>query len=199
MLEQGARNLEFGADKFGFRDLKGLNWNFLEPELYECALKDGEAQVTSGGALCAETGVHTPKAPIRIRDSLTFMGRAFFRFAFRNSAARGPWLRALWSGRIRRSLSPSTIPAVSMQPEGAAEGYERHIAEHLFADHRMSVALSKVLAKDWGARGAVRVVGINDWTRRNFARWMFEDEPRAVALTPARWHRRMFRRDGAFA
>ena len=63
MLEQGIRNPEFGADKFGFRDLKGVNWNFLEPELYECALKDGEAQVTSGGALCAETGVHTGRSP----------------------------------------------------------------------------------------------------------------------------------------
>src|SRR5260370_12945715 len=38
MLEQGTRNPEFGADQFGFRDLQGLNWNFLEPELYECAL-----------------------------------------------------------------------------------------------------------------------------------------------------------------
>ena len=29
------------------------------------------------------------------------------------------------------------------------------------------------------------------WGRRNFARWMFEDEPRALALTPSRWHRRV--------
>jgi hypothetical protein len=36
------------------------------------------------------------------------------------------------------------------------------------------------------------------WGRRNFARWMFEDEPRAVALTPRRWHRRFLRRPGAY-
>ena len=35
----------------------------LEPELYECALTGGEAQLTSGGALCAETGVHTGRSP----------------------------------------------------------------------------------------------------------------------------------------
>ena len=29
------------------------------------------------------------------------------------------------------------------------------------------------------------------WGRRNFARWMFEDEPRALPLTPSRWHRRV--------
>jgi phosphoenolpyruvate carboxykinase (ATP) len=63
MLEEGIRNPDFGADKFGFRDLKVLKWNFLEPELYECALNSGEAKLTSGGALCAETGVHTGRSP----------------------------------------------------------------------------------------------------------------------------------------
>jgi hypothetical protein len=37
-----------------------------------------------------------------------------------------------------------------------------------------------------------------EWGRRNFARWMFEDEPRAVVLTPSRWHRRFLARPGAF-
>ena len=63
MLEQGVRNPEFGAEKFGFRDLQALNWNLLEPELYECAIKSGEAKLTSGVALCAETGVHTGRSP----------------------------------------------------------------------------------------------------------------------------------------
>ena len=64
MLEQGTRNPEFGADKFGFRDLTGVNWNFVEPELYECALNHCEAQLTSGGALCAETGDVQKLSPI---------------------------------------------------------------------------------------------------------------------------------------
>ena len=50
-----------------------------------------------------------------------------------------------------------------------------------------------------GARAAVRVAGASDWTRRNFARWMFEDYPRAAVATPARWHRRMFTGPGAYA
>ena len=29
---------EYGADKFGFMDLGAVNWNLLEPELYERAL-----------------------------------------------------------------------------------------------------------------------------------------------------------------
>ena len=63
MLEKGIRNPEYGADKFGFTDLQAVNWNLLEPELYECAITSGEAQLTSGGALCAETGVHTGRSP----------------------------------------------------------------------------------------------------------------------------------------
>ena len=49
------------------------------------------------------------------------------------------------------------------------------------------------------ARGAIRVVAASGaWGRRNFARWMFEDEPRAVMLTPRRWHRRFLARPGAY-
>ena len=36
------------------------------------------------------------------------------------------------------------------------------------------------------------------WGRRSFARWMFEDEPRAIALTPSRWHRRVLGGPGTF-
>ena len=51
-----------------------------------------------------------------------------------------------------------------------------------------------------GARGAIGILARSgDWGRRNFARWMFEDEPRAVALTPSRWHRRVLARPGAYA
>ncbi|MEN9804036.1 MAG: hypothetical protein RIS41_883 [Actinomycetota bacterium] len=77
--------------------------------------------------------------------------------------------------------------------------YRRRIDAHLLADHRMSVRLSRVLAYDKGARGAITVLAHSGgWGRRNFARWMFEDEPRAIALTPRRWHRRLFRRTGTY-
>jgi hypothetical protein len=76
--------------------------------------------------------------------------------------------------------------------------YRAEVLHHLRADHKMSVALGAVLAKPWGARGAIRVVaGSGAWGRRNFARWMFEDEPRAVVLTPSRWHRKFLKRPGA--
>jgi phosphoenolpyruvate carboxykinase (ATP) len=61
--ETGLRNTHFGADKFGFRGLKAIHWNLLEPVLYEHAVAGGEATIVAGGALCAETGAHTGRSP----------------------------------------------------------------------------------------------------------------------------------------
>ena len=76
--------------------------------------------------------------------------------------------------------------------------YERAVRHHLFADHRTSAVLNRWLARPLLARGAVRVVGLNAFTRRNFARWMFEDEPRAIAFTPRRWHRHFLRQPAPY-
>jgi phosphoenolpyruvate carboxykinase (ATP) len=61
--ETGLRNGAFGAEKFGFQDLAGVRWNLTEPALYEHAIRNGEATIVHGGALCAETGVHTGRSP----------------------------------------------------------------------------------------------------------------------------------------
>ena len=104
--------------------------------------------------------------------------------------------QALLTGRL---AAESIIAAGAIQPAAAADVYEREVRHHLIADHKMSLALGSVLAKEWGARGAIRVVaGSGEWGKRNFARWMFEDEPRAVALTPARWHRHFLKQPGAY-
>ena len=74
MNETGVRNGAFGADKFGFKKLIGVNWNFDAPALYEFAVRSGEAVLTAEGALCAETGVHTgrsPKDKFTVRDATT--------------------------------------------------------------------------------------------------------------------------------
>ncbi len=74
MQETGVRNGAFGADKFGFKNLKQVNWNLGTSALYEHALKNNEAELTDGGALCAETGVFTgrsPKDKFTVRDAST--------------------------------------------------------------------------------------------------------------------------------
>ena len=80
----------------------------------------------------------------------------------------------------------------------AASSYERRLRLELVADHRMSSLLVRGLSTPSGAARAVAIAAKNDWTRRNFARWLFEDYPRAVIVTPRRWHRKLFTGPGAF-
>ena len=68
----------------------------------------------------------------------------------------------------------------------------------LVADHRMSMLLIRALKHRKGARTAVRIAGATAWTRRNFARWLFEDYPRSIITTPRRWKRGMFTGPGAY-
>ena len=63
MHETGLRNSAHGADKFGFKDLSAVHWNHTAPALYEHAIQAREAAIVEGGALCAETGVHTGRSP----------------------------------------------------------------------------------------------------------------------------------------
>ena len=84
------------------------------------------------------------------------------------------------------------------RPDEARRAYDRAVDRALVADHRMSTLLQRAVSHRKGVRAALRLADANDWTRRNFARWLFEDEPRASALTPRRWHRGFLRRPGAF-
>ena len=76
--------------------------------------------------------------------------------------------------------------------------YRRSVEQALRADLRVSAMLQRILSSPRGARAALRAVDLTAWTRRNFARWMYEDYPRALMLTPRRWHRGMFSGPGAY-
>jgi flavin-dependent dehydrogenase len=81
---------------------------------------------------------------------------------------------------------------------GAAR-YTESIDRALGADLRFAAVLQHVLRIPLGARAAIRAASLTPWTRRNFARWMWEDYPRALLLTPRRWHRKMFQPAGAYS
>ena len=80
----------------------------------------------------------------------------------------------------------------------ARHGYESWVGENLRRDNQLAALLTRALRHRKGARAAIAVAGATPWTRRNFARWLFEDEPRAALLTPHRVHRDFLRRDGAY-
>ena len=104
--------------------------------------------------------------------------------------------QALLTGVLAAEAIISTIPS---RPADVRTTYESSVRQHLLADHRMSVTLSALLRRPLLARGAIKVAGTTAWTRRNFGRWLFEDEPRAIVLTPRRWHRKFLARPGAYS
>lgn len=103
--------------------------------------------------------------------------------------------QALLTGRL---AARAVAEAGAGEPRRAARTYERTVAGELFADHRLAKLLGRGLSHRKGARSAIWAAGLNDWTRRNFARWLFEDYPRALVLTPRRWARGALRSPGAY-
>jgi menaquinone-9 beta-reductase len=137
--------------------------------------------------------------PARVDDVTLSRGRTLFvgDAAAATDVMTGEGIgQALLTGR----LAADAILAAGLQDPGTAcATYETAVRRHLFADHAMSRVLGKVMRRPLGARGAIRLVGASGaWGRRNFARWMFEDEPRAVVFTPRRWHRGFLARPGAY-
>jgi len=76
--------------------------------------------------------------------------------------------------------------------------YDSTVRSDLEADHRMSALLVRALTHPLGVRASLRAAGTNDWTRRNFARWLFEDYPRAYLATPGRWKEHSLTGPGAY-
>ncbi len=83
------------------------------------------------------------------------------------------------------------------EPAAVAGHYRDAVDRTLGTDLRFAGLLQQVLRVPVGARVALAAAGATPWTRRNFARWMFEDYPRALVFTPRRWRRGMFTPPGS--
>lgn len=103
--------------------------------------------------------------------------------------------QALETGRLAARAIAAAGPD---HPEAAARRYHRQVRWGMAVDDALARALSRVLARPSGSDRALAIAGSSSWSRRNFARWMFEDYPRAVVATPHRWVPKMFSRSGAY-
>jgi flavin-dependent dehydrogenase len=104
--------------------------------------------------------------------------------------------QALETGMV---AAEAVLAAGALAPARAAAAYQRAVHRGLAVDNRLAGVLSRALRHRKGARSAIWAAGRTEWTRRQFARWLFEDYPRAVLATPHRWRRRMFNGVGAYA
>ncbi len=186
-------NIGFGVLRDGDRKIGDM------AELWRDLLRRTHVVEALGAGFELE-GRHTAwPIPARIDDIPLTAGRVLFvgDAAAATDVMTGEGIgQALVSGRL---AADAIVAGGAMQPSAVAADYERSVEAELFADHRMSKRLGAVLKHPVGARGAIRVVAASgEWGRRNFARWMFEDEPRAIVTSPRRWHRQFLARPGAY-
>lgn len=191
-LGDGRANVGFGILRGGgtpVGEMKRLWADLLERPHVAAALGTGATMVDRPTAW---------PIPARITSAVLAHGRVLFvgDAACATDTLTGEGIgQALLTGRL---AAEAIVARGADGTRAVARRYRRSVRRDLFADHRMSVVLGRILATRRGARGAIRVAGLTPWTRRNFVRWMFEDEPRAIVLTPGRWHRRFLARPGAY-
>lgn len=94
--------------------------------------------------------------------------------------------QALVSGRLAAQAARDATSR-SRTPSDAGALYRQRVTAALGADHRLSRRLGTLMRHRSTARAAVWAADACDWTRRNFAQWLFEAYPRAIAATPSRW------------
>ncbi len=188
----GTANVGFGIQRGGkvpVGDMKRLWADLLErPAIREVLGPDAAAEDR-----------HTAwPIPARVHD----MPRTGRRTFFVGDAAAAT--DVMTGEGIGQALLTGMLAAEAIEHAGphgariATAHYDAAVDAHLVADHHMSALLVRALRHRKGARAAIRVAGLTPWTRRNFARWLFEDYPRAVLATPSRWHRGMFTGPGAY-
>ena len=147
---------------------------------------------------------HPHKAwPIPARLGATRVSAAGGRVLFIGDAARAT--DPMTGEGIGQALETGDLAACALlaagpaEPGRAARKYEHELRRGMVVDNRLAGFLSqKAIAHRKGVRAAIRIAGWTPWTRRNFARWLFEDYPRAVLATPRRWHRHMLSGPGAY-
>lgn len=191
-LPDGRANIGFGVLRDGERKIQEMK------PLWQDLLRRPHVEEALGAGFEMEDRHLAWPIPARIDAATLAHGRVLFAgdAAMATDIMTGEGIgQALLTGRL---AAEAIVASGAMHPDTASGIYEHEVRHHLFADHSMSKTLGKVLASPLGARGAIRVVAASgNWGKRNFARWMFEDEPRAVVLTPSRWHRQFLHRDGA--
>ena len=188
----GQANVGFGIRRDGVRRVQEMR--SLWPELLE---RPHVRAFLGDDAVPSEPHRAWP-IPARVGATRPTHGRALF--VGDAQAATDP----LTGEGIGQALETGIWAAEAIVAAGAYDDdqvrarYERAVRRGLVADHWLADRLSSVLGTERGADGSIALAGTSAWTRRNFARWLFEDYPRAVLGTPGRWRRGLFHHPGAY-
>jgi geranylgeranyl reductase family protein len=193
-LPGGRANVGFGIERgrLPTRAMKEL-W----PEL----LARPHVQAVLGPDAAPEGAHRAWPIPSRLHDVPLSAGGGRALFAGDAAAACDP----LTGEGIAQALLTGTLAARAVlgagpfDPAGAAARYRASVQRELLADMAVSRAMAVALRHRKGVRVGLRLAGTTAWSRRHFARWLFEDYPRALLATPGRWPEHSLVGDGAYA
>ena len=192
-LPGGGANVGFGIQRDGGKVARVQDMAPLWPEL----LARPHIAAVLGPDARPERPHRAWPIPARI-DEIELVGRRTL-FVGDAAAATDPMTgEGIGQALLTGVLAAGAIEAGALDAPAVTAAYERAVRAALVADHRMSMVLIRALKHRKGARAAVRIAGATAWTRRHFARWLFEDYPRSVITTPRRWRRGMFTGPGAY-
>lgn len=192
-LPGGGANVGFGIQREGGKVTRVQDMNRLWPAL----LDRPHIRAVLGPHARPESPHRAWPIPARIDQVSLTSARALFvgDAAAATDAMTGEGIgQALLTG----VLAARAISIGGLDADTVRTTYARSVHDALVADHKMSLLLIRALRHRKGARAAVRVAGATPWTRRNFARWLFEDYPRAILATPRRWRHHPLSGPGAF-
>ena len=135
--------------------------------------------------------------PSRMEELEATSGRVFFVGDAMGIAdpMTGGIAQALQSGRLAASALTKAGPYDASK---ARSQYRLSLDKALSRDHQFAGQLQSLLTSPVATELAIKAANMYRWTRRNFARWLFEDYPRALILTPDRWKFGALSNDGAY-
>jgi geranylgeranyl reductase family protein len=192
-LPSGGANVGFGIQRDGGKVARVQDMKALWPDL----LARPHIAAVLGASARPESPHRAWPIPARVDDVALTTARTLF--VGDAAAATDPMTgEGIGQALLTGLLAADAIGAGGLDAARVRATYERHVTDALVADHRLSVLLVRALRHRRGASAAVRVAGAGSWTRRHFARWLFEDYPRAVLATPRRWRRGMLSGAGAY-
>lgn len=193
-----------GVANVGFGIQRGRGWSVQAmAELWPAILRRCHVRDALGPGAEPEAPHRAWPIPARLGDLPLAVGRTLFvgDAAGATDPMTGEGIgQAIETGRdAARAIVAADRDTDGQAPERAATVYRKGLDRGMVRDHGLARSLSIILRSRRGTEAAIALADLTAWTRRNFARWLFEDYPRASLLTPRRWHRGLFTAPGAFA
>ncbi|HLX78833.1 MAG TPA: geranylgeranyl reductase family protein [Acidimicrobiales bacterium] len=189
-LADGSVNVGIAARAANGRSLAGFWRRALASPFLESLLGPRAELEAPARAWPIPTRLHA--APLSAFDgSILFAGDA--------AGAADPFTgegigQALESG----ILAAEAIVDSGDSPGAAAEHYGRVVSCTIGRDHHLASVCHRLFSHPVGAKAVLRFVDSGSFVRRNVARWLFEDYPRAIAASPFSWPEAFRHREGAW-